>query len=197
MKRVALAGLLALLILQAALAIDLPAPPPGFTWQEIPELKAALLRPGGWFFKKEEQKGTLAYFITKEDISETGEFQTGLTVNVFHLKKDSAVDRGQNLIEQIAATKHGEKFSREVGPFKEYGCLYKDTDATGTSVVHTLAVANPKTNTLYLFIFESPQASWDEAWKLENRSWTNSLLTMKSSRAPAPVSQPHINPKPF
>ena len=25
-------------------------------------------------------------------------------------------------------------------------------------------IANPKTNTLYLLIFESPQASWDAAW---------------------------------
>jgi hypothetical protein len=47
-------------------AIDVPPPPPGFTWQEIPELKAAFLKPNGWFFKREEQKATLAYFITKE-----------------------------------------------------------------------------------------------------------------------------------
>jgi hypothetical protein len=26
-------------------------------------------------------------------------------------------------------------------------------------------VSNPKTNILYLFIFESPEASWDSAWK--------------------------------
>jgi hypothetical protein len=26
-------------------------------------------------------------------------------------------------------------------------------------------VANPKTNTLYLIIFESPEAEWDMAWK--------------------------------
>jgi len=27
-------------------------------------------------------------------------------------------------------------------------------------------VANPKTNTLYLFIFESPETNWDSAWKI-------------------------------
>jgi hypothetical protein len=32
--------------------------------------------------------------------------------------------------------------------------------------VHNLTVANPKTNTLYLFIFESPVSEWDNAWKL-------------------------------
>jgi hypothetical protein len=145
-KRPALFALL-VLVLQSALAIDLPVPPSGFTWQEIPELKAAFLRPDGWFFKKEEQRATLAYFITKEDIGKTGEFQTGLTVNVFHLKKDSAVDRGRDLIDQIAAQKHADKFSREAGPFKEFGCVYRDTDAPRTTV-HNLTVANPKTNTL-------------------------------------------------
>jgi hypothetical protein len=162
MKRLTLAALLSLIILHSAVAIDLPAPPAGFTWQEVPELKAAFLRPNGWFFKKEELKGTSAYFITKEDMSKTGEFQTGLTVNVFRLKKDSAVDRGRDLVDQIATQKHANKFSREAGPFKEFGCLYTDAEAT----VHNLAVANPTTNTLYLFTFESPRSEWDEAWKL-------------------------------
>jgi hypothetical protein len=33
-------------------------------------------------------------------------------------------------------------------------------------VIHTLAVANPKTNTLYLIIFESLEPEWDKAWKI-------------------------------
>jgi hypothetical protein len=40
------------------------------------------------------------------------------------------------------------------------------TDASGTFVMHALTIANPKTNTLYLFMFESPSATWDEAWML-------------------------------
>jgi hypothetical protein len=165
MKKFVLLVLFAAL-LEAAIAIDLPSPPPGFTWQEIPELKAAFLRPNGWFFKREEQKGTLAYFITKEDIEKNGEFQTGLTINAFHLKQESAVERGKHLIDQLAATKHAKAWAQDIGPFKEFGCLYKDADASGTSVVHTLTVANPKTNTMYLFIFESPESNWDASWKL-------------------------------
>jgi hypothetical protein len=67
----ALLTLFATLSLQTVAAIDVPPPPPGFTWQEIPELKAAILKPNGWFFKREEQKGTLAYFITKENLDKT------------------------------------------------------------------------------------------------------------------------------
>jgi hypothetical protein len=155
------------LLVQTILAINLPPAPAGFAWQEIPELKAAFLKPTGWYFKREANKGTLAYFITKEDIDKTGEFQTGLTVNVFQkLKTQSAVERAQSLIEQIVAERHGgKKWNRDFGPFKEFGCLTKATDASGASTVHTLTVANPKTNTLYLFIFESLESDWEIAWK--------------------------------
>lgn len=73
----ALVTLLLTLSVDTIAAVDVPPPPPGFTWQEIPELKAAFLKPNGWFLKREEQKGTLAYFITKENIDKNGEFQTG------------------------------------------------------------------------------------------------------------------------
>jgi len=166
MKKLILLSLLAVLFVQSLLAMPFPTPPAGFTWQEVPELKAAFLKPDGWFYKREEQKGTLAYFITKENIDKDGRFQTGLTVNVFHLKKDSAVERGKAIIQQLATTKNVEAFGTEVGPFREFACLAKDTNSSGTVVIYTLAVANPKTNTLYLFIFESPESDWDTAWKL-------------------------------
>jgi hypothetical protein len=113
--------------------IELPPLPSGFTWQEVPELKAAFLRPNDWFFKREESKGTLAYFI-QENIDVNGEFQTGLAINVFRLKKEPAVEKGKNAIDQLAIRKHGEKWAKDVGPFKEFGCLARDTDPSGTTV---------------------------------------------------------------
>jgi hypothetical protein len=167
MKKVLLIPILTILLfVRVVAAVELSPAPTGFTWQEIPELKAAFLRPDGWFFKSESAKGTLAYFITKESIANGGEFQTGLTVNVFHLKKDSAIERGKGMVDELTAKRHGTKWSRDVGPFKEFGCLTKDTDSTGTTIMQTLTVANPKTNTLYMFIFESPESDWDAAWKI-------------------------------
>jgi hypothetical protein len=166
MKHFSLIALVAALFVHIVTPTELPPPPPGFTWQQIPELKAAFLRPNGWFFKREENKETLAYFVTKENIENNGQFQTGLTVNVFRLKKDTAVEKGKGFIDQLAAKKHGEKWARDMGPFKEFGCLTRDTDPSGTTGVQTLMVANPKTNRLYLFIFESPEANWDSAWKI-------------------------------
>lgn len=148
-----------------AVPIDVPPAPSGFTWQEVKELKAAFLKPSGWFYRQETQEGTFAVFITKEDISKTGEFQTGMSLNVFHLKKDPAVERGKYMIEKIAEAKGAEMWTQKFGPFVEFGCQVKDTDETGTIIMHALTVTNPKTNTLYYFTFESPESRWDEAWK--------------------------------
>jgi hypothetical protein len=166
MKRMLWVAIVVLFLLPEMGATDLPKAPPGYAWEEIPELKAALLKPEGWFYQREQKDGTLAFFITKEDISKGGEFQTGLTVNVFHLKKDSAVERGEAMISNMAAEHHVKGWRRTHGPFDESGCELRDTDATGTIVMQALAVANPKTNTLYLFTFEAPAESWDAAWKI-------------------------------
>ena len=155
------------LVSSLSFSVDHPSAPVGFTWQEVPELKAAFLKPEGWFFKQEEQKGTLAYFITKESIATGGEFKTGLSLNVFRrLKKSKAVDQAQYLIGNAISKHHVEPFQRRVGPFYQLGCELKDTDATGTIVMREIAMANEKTNTLYLFIFESPESEWPAASKI-------------------------------
>jgi hypothetical protein len=66
MKKLAILAFAAAFFMQQCRAIELPKPPDGFTWQEIPELKAAFLKPNGWYFKQETQNGTLAYFITRK-----------------------------------------------------------------------------------------------------------------------------------
>jgi len=166
MKKIVLLALVLAHFTHTLHAIELPKAPSGFTWQEVPELKAAFLKPDGWFFKQENNKGTLAYFITQEDLTKNSEFSTGLTLNVIHLKKNSAVERGKAMMDQMAAQHHVKTWSRVVGPFQEFGCELKDTDASGTIVMHALNVANPQTNALYVFTFESPASNWDAAWKI-------------------------------
>jgi len=95
MKKIVLLASVVAFFAQTLNAIDLPKAPSGFTWQEVPELKAAFLKPDGWFFKRENNKDTLAYFITQEDLTKNSEFSTWLTLNVIHLNKDSAVERGK------------------------------------------------------------------------------------------------------
>lgn len=116
------------------------------------------------------------FSFTREDIDKNGQFQIGFSVNVFRLKGDSAVDRAKGLIGQIAEKHHADAWTRIVGSFQEFGCMIKDTDATGTIMMNALAVANPKTNTLYYFTFESPESDWDTAWKTGKQIMDNLVL---------------------
>jgi hypothetical protein len=147
-------------------AIDLPQASNGFSWKEIPEIKAAFLMPNGWHFKRHVQDGTLAFFITQEDIDKEGRFNTGLTVNVFRrAKPGTAVEYAKAFIGRMAATNHaGDVWARQFGPLQGFGCRFRKTTAPGTPIVHALLVANPKTGTLYLFLFEAPEAQWTDAW---------------------------------
>lgn len=166
MKKFAAVMVVAMLLLQPAFAMDLPKAPAGFAWQEVPELKAAILKPDRWFFRREEGTGTLAYFITKEEIVNGSQFQTGLTVNVFRgLAQGTAAARGQALVEKMASEHGAQTLSHRTGLFREFSSEFKDTDATGTTMMHVLTIANTQTDTLYLLIFESPAGQWDAVQK--------------------------------
>ena len=157
---------LSLLLAATVQAMELPGPPLGFSWREAPEIKAAFLMPNGWHFKRDAQGKTLAFFITQEAIDKEGRFNTGLTINVFrNAKQGTAVEYAKAFIGRIAADKHaGEVWARQFGPLSSFGCRFKGATANGTPIVHMLMVANPKTGTLYLFIFEAPDAHWNDAW---------------------------------
>jgi len=155
------------LLAASVLAMELPPPPAGFSWKDVPEISAAFLMPKGWHFKREVQGDTLGLFITQEAIGKGGHFSTGLTINVFRRSKPgSAVEYARAFIARMAAEKHAEEtWARDVGPLRSFGCRVKGAGDTGTVVMHTLMVANPRTGTLYLFIFEAPETSWTDAWK--------------------------------
>jgi hypothetical protein len=143
---------------------SLPAPPEGFHWERAPEVKAAFLVPDPWHFKREKHESTFAYFATREDIDRVGEFKVGLTVNIMPAVKgrDSVAYVKQFMREFPEGKKLLRSWDASIGPFVGRGCLVEDEVA----VMHALMVANPKTNTLYLFIFEAPGAEWDAQWKL-------------------------------
>jgi hypothetical protein len=51
-----------------------------------------------------------------------------------------------------------------MAPFVGGGCVVEDV----TTTMKYLTLANPKTNTLYLFIFEAPTGEWREAAAIGN-----------------------------
>lgn len=144
---------------------SLPSPPTGYTWVRLPPTRAAFLKPKEWFFKSEKHDSTDAFFISRENINKVGEFTVGLTINVFHPEEKAAdyavrimgayMDRGDVL--------RMRELNR--GPMSGYVGLLRVRGRTAPLMLHLITLANPKTNTAYLILFEAPEAEWDTAWK--------------------------------
>jgi hypothetical protein len=138
----------------------LPDAPSGYTWKICPKIKGAFLFPYGWHFKHQ----TEGYFITKEKIeSDKSRFLTGLTVNVIKNIPGKAKVLPSQYIKVIQSKKVLiKKWTNKMGPFNGYGCEYKSKG----SVIYNLLIANDKTGTLYLILYEAPENEWEEAWKI-------------------------------
>lgn len=170
-------ALLCLLVLPArAQHLDTPLaePPAGFHWQPLPEARAALLLPDGWYFKPDIQKTSLTYYLTQEAIGESGQYQAGLSLHIVrHARKFTRLPaptyaerlmmragfgRGQQQLEQSATT---------AGAISRRAVCYREAlpDAE-PRMVYQLALANGKTDTLYLLVFEGLEKEWPELWPL-------------------------------
>lgn len=149
----------------------LPVSPAGYSWQRLPTIKSALLKPDGWFFKQSKKGQTESFFVTKEDIEKSGGFQTGLTLNCI---RDISKKTGQlpsayaASLADSAASKHHltNRTSAPQGPFHAVRFSYVDAPTGKESItIHQLLIANDKTGTLFMVIFEAPTKSWNDAWK--------------------------------
>ena len=154
--------------------VKLGLAPAGFAWQALPEIRAAVPLPLGWYYKAEAEKGTNTYYLTREEIGETGEFDMGLAVHVVR-KARAQTRRPAAEYAELLMLRAGygpgrqplEKASSVVGPFRKWTVRYREA-APGAEprVVYQMALANPKTDTLYLLTFESPEADWTNAFEL-------------------------------
>ena len=154
-----------LMAVVVAVAAERPKPPAGYTWQEVPEVKAAFLKPDGWFFGKAAKGDEFTAYVTQEDVEKEGRFRTGLVMSVFvKSHPDNAIDYAAAFISRLADPEKAEVFTRKLGPLEMFACRIHRTAAGEAVMTHNLMVANPNTGTIYLFIFKAPQASWDTAW---------------------------------
>ncbi len=154
-----------LLFATALPAADPPKAPAGFSWKNVASIKAAFLLPDKWFFKEELRKDVRGIFLSKENIDQSGKFDTGLTINVFKNKKDAPARARQYIAEQAEGGDVVNLWEAENGVLKLYGVRLHVTRDPPAFTEHVLAIGNEKTDTLYILMFESPDATWDEAWK--------------------------------
>jgi len=170
MRRVTVLASVVLVVAAApGVALDLPPAPKCFSWIKLPEIKGALLSPKGWYFKKEERQGTIAYFITEQNIDKEGMFQTGLSLNVLPpLRSTPAKEYAAAYAAQFARKNEPLRcWDSTTGPMVAYGCQMRSTNKPPPPIIlHVLTIANTRTNRLYVFIFESPETQWPAAWKL-------------------------------
>jgi hypothetical protein len=153
----------------AAEAAGLSAAPRGYSWKRLEEVRATFLIPDGWHFKHEQKGNTLAYFITQENIASLGRFETGLTLNVIRgLGGGRAHETARQFIASLASQNEAlQTWETGTGVLKGYGSEVR-VRASGhrpAIVIHGLAIANTRTDTLYLVLFESPEARWQVAWE--------------------------------
>lgn len=172
--RPALALLLLLLASLTAAPADaqrraIPDAPDGYTWEADAAARIALLRPDGWFVKKEDGPGNRAVFITKEEIVPGGVFVTGLSV--FHVESTTAragrkpSEYAALVLANIAAK------NEELGTFREE--FADGITGTGlrvrnvgerTIIVQYYAIADDGADLFWLLAFEAPENEWDAAW---------------------------------
>lgn len=152
---------------------DLPNPPQGYTWEWCESIKAGFLKPDSWYFKEEEKGGTKAFFITKELIDVEGMFKTGLSVNAIKYasiktKKLPSELAKETINKMKLMLECKDSFSVGDGVyFKGYACIcHSKSPLLGMVMQYSLAMGNDNTGTFYSIVFESPEAEWDEAWKI-------------------------------
>lgn len=154
-------------------ASKLPPAPDGYEWVRCGDNKMGLLKPKGWYHRNKKKGDTETHAVSIEDSRKNGIFETGLTLNIV-----KHVDRKTKAPASVYAEKFINKACEEstvllnkfskppMGPFKSYGCRVRSQkDGDVAIVIHFFVLANDKKGTLFLYQFEAPESSWDEAWK--------------------------------
>ena len=173
MKRIII--FIVLLVGLSVYAADvLSEPPKGFSWQQLPFVKASFLMPEGWIFKfiPDNKEEKYLYYLTKDNIDQKGFYETGFEVRVIRGVPSKAKGKlpSEYSNEAVAGTekkfKFVKKWNEKKGIFKEIGYIYVDNSYENASVtVHRVYISNDTTGTVYILTFEGPTNVWDGLWK--------------------------------
>ena len=147
---------------------DAPAAPTGFHWKTVEEVKFQFLHPDGWFFKSEINGNTFAFFSTKEEITPTSDFQTGLTVNVITKVKQDTDAYIEKFFKTYQSQNSLSYFDRvQFGPFRgiKYGTTKKFDDGSESTIANFI-ISNKSRGTIFMIIFEAPVSLWDKEWEI-------------------------------
>lgn len=157
----ALAGLLA----TAAPAVELPPAPDGFAWRRVEGLQASFLVPEGWHFRSTHEGHSAEILITEKEVSESGTYDTGVSVEVF-LEDPNAPLKLRRVMDEAASRHEAEVAASTTGPFVMLTTEFQTARPGNPEPyrVFSVGIANTETNTTYLVTFGTPSARWTETW---------------------------------
>jgi len=151
----------------SAIEAALPKAPDGFRWTDCFNAEVELLQPDGWFKLEENNKDGKACYLTQEKIKGTSQFSTGLSVqkiaSVSATFKVGPVQFAKNFVTVLAkdsANKASEIEQVDKGDYTNFKRTLTATDFKAKYV----AIANTKSDTVYILWFESPPQDWDNAF---------------------------------
>ena len=154
---------------------DLPALPEGFEWKTYKN--AIFPKPVQW---REQQATpnapgipTSTYATSPEEFSATKQFEMGLTVQIitdsYRIKGIEAKKVALLYLEPFLKSHKKEEIlmleQSTKGDFEHTYFRYKDAPPGLTPIiVHKFVLANNETDSVHIFTFESPMATWEENW---------------------------------
>lgn len=161
--------------LRDAVKAQLPPPPEGFTWQVYKN--AVFPKPAEWTERElPPTKGPVvmsAYAMSPENFSAQRPFETGFSVQIITGPKRrmnlEARTMAMATIRPILSSHRKDEIlildQKSGGDFQQTFLRYRDAPpGLKPIIVHRFMPANEKTDTVHVFIFESPEDRWDENW---------------------------------
>jgi hypothetical protein len=136
-------------------------------------MKGFFLLPKGWNFLEEQKEDTSACFISKEKISGSAGFKTGISINLLRniprkMSRKPSVFAQQFLLVIEKKYKPIKKSSDVKGPFTYFAMEYIKDDSSPQTHVWNMLIANDKTGSVHLVTAESPNSLWTQNWPVLN-----------------------------
>ena len=149
-------------------AIPQEAPPAGYAWEDLKEIRASVLRPARWYFRRTVPGHPFFDFSPVPFTGPLGN-EKGLTIHVMTPTDESADAKAAAWIADCASRcKVLRGWTRQgtpAGPFTSYGivCTMRDEETSGVEYTcECVLVANRVTNTVYQCWLVAPPAGWKE-----------------------------------
>ena len=144
------------------------APPDGFTWEELKDFHAWVLRPAGWGFRR-TMNAVARYDFSPAVFAAPILNAKGLTIHLLPIGAGQLADAtAAARIAQIASERKVLRgWTREGIPSKpltSYGIIFRawDNELGAERTFETVLIANQVTNTVYSCRLAAPTTEWKE-----------------------------------